>query len=145
MRHALKWMVVAALLCPVAAHAEGPTDALAQKLVNLSVAPGIDGRFARMVGMALERQPAERRAQAKAEFDTAAAGVRADTLKIFTRYYATSFTPAELTDLVAFFESPLGKKLVAVEENKPAAVNAEIQQQIIRLVGALKLPADGGR
>ncbi len=145
MRNALTWIVAAALLFPVAAAAEGPSDALAQKVVTLSVAPGIDGRFARMIGIAVERQPADRKAKAKADFDAAAAAIRADTLKIFTTYYASSFTPAELRDLVAFYEGPLGKKLVAVEENKPAAVNSEIQKQIVKLVSALQLPADGGR
>lgn len=140
MRRALKWMVVAVLLCPVPALADDAADALARKVVDLAVAPGLEGRFARMVAVAVEHQPAERQQQAKAEFAVAAASAQAGLVDVFTRYYAARFTPAELGQLVAFYESPVGRKFVAVEEDKPAEVNAEIQQQIMKLATTLAMP-----
>ena len=140
MRYALIGVMAAALLCPVAAAAQEPPEALARKVVDLAVAPGLEGRFARMVAVAVEHQPAERQQQAKVEFAAAAQSAQAGLVDIFARYYASRFTPAELGQLVAFYESPVGRKFVAVEEDKPAQVNAEIQQQIMKLATTLAMP-----
>lgn len=147
MRYAGKWglvggLVVAGLMCPAASFAEEASDQqlLARRAVALSVAPGLDGRIDRMAGEAAEKQPADKQAQARADLLKAAAGIREDLLAAFTSYYARSFTPDELKGIVAFYESPLGQKLVRVEEHKPAEVNAAIQQQIMKLVALLNAP-----
>lgn len=143
MPYACKLLVLAALLWPVGAVAQDAAGAgLARQVVDLAVAPGIDGRFVRMIGEAVARQPADRQAELRAGLAREAAGIREELLAVFSNYYATAFTPAELKDLVAFYESPLGKKAVTVEQHKPAAVEAEIQQRIMRLV-ILANPAMG--
>lgn len=134
MRNVSTWLVVAALLSPVPALAQ---DAgLAQKAVTLSVAPGLDGRISRMIGEAVAKLPADKQAQARADLTKASVGIREDLVGVFSSYYARSFTTDELKAIVAFFESPVGKKLVQVEENKPAEVNTAIQQQIMKMVAA---------
>ncbi|MFG1300700.1 DUF2059 domain-containing protein [Xanthobacter sp. V3C-3] len=134
MRNVSTWLVVAALLSPVPALAQ---DAgLAQKAVTLSVAPGLDGRISRMIGEAVAKLPADKQAQARADLTKASVGIREDLVSVFSSYYARSFTADELKAIVAFFESPVGKKLVQVEENKPAEVNTAIQQQIMKMVAA---------
>ena len=134
MRNVSTWLVVAALLSPVPALAQ---DAgLAQKAVTLSVAPGLDGRISRMIGEAVAKLPADKQAQARADLTKASVGIREDLVGVFSSYYARSFTADELKAIVAFFESPVGKKLVQVEENKPAEVNTAIQQQIMKMVAA---------
>ncbi|MFG1347259.1 DUF2059 domain-containing protein [Xanthobacter autotrophicus DSM 431] len=139
MRFMFKMVVVAALLAPAAAVADEASDkaALARQVVELSVAPGLDGRIARMVGEAAAKQPADKQAQARTDFAKAATGPREELIKVFSTYYAGAFSVAELKDLVAFYTSPLGRKAVKVENEKPAEVNAAIQQQIMKIVGAL--------
>lgn len=133
-RVVLRTLVLAGvLLLPAGAFAQD-VALLARQTVDLSVAPGIDGRIQRMIGEAVARMPAERQAAARADFEAASGPIREDLLGAIARYYATAFTPEELKALTAFYESPLGKKAVSVAENKPAAVNAEIQQQIMRVV-----------
>lgn len=141
MRALARWAVVAALLFPAAAVADDASDtqALAQKVVSLSVAAGLDGRIGRMIGEVVEKQPADKQAEVRDGLQKASAGVRDDLLKVFAAYYAGAFTPAELRDLAAFYQGPLGQKLVRVEEHKPAEVNAAIQQQIMKLVMMLNM------
>ncbi|MFG1292745.1 DUF2059 domain-containing protein [Xanthobacter versatilis] len=141
----MSWLVVAALLSPVTAVAEEGADAaaLARQMVNLAVAPGMESRIDRMIAQAVEKQPADRQAAVRAELLKASAGIREDLMAIFAAYYAKAFTPAELKGLVAFYQSPLGLKAVQVEENKPAEVNAAIQQQIMKLVMLLNMSGTG--
>lgn len=136
MRHAGILLVIAALFAPVTAAADDAADnaALARQVVSVSVAPGLDARIDRMVGEAVAKQPADRQAQVRTDLSSAAAGVREDLVKVFTGYYARSFSPAELKDLLAFYQGPLGKKVLQVDVQKPAEVNAAIEQQIMKLV-----------
>lgn len=132
-------LLVAALLIPDAARADEAAEkaALAQQVVSLAVAPGIDGRIARMISEVAARMPAERQEGFRTEVDKATAPIRADLLAEFARYYATSLSLGELKDVAAFYASPAGRKLVQVDETKPAEVSAAIQQHIIRLVTIL--------
>ncbi|MDI4658308.1 DUF2059 domain-containing protein [Xanthobacter autotrophicus] len=139
----MPWLVVAALLSPVAAVADDGAAALARQAVNLAVAPGMESRIDRMIAQAVEKQPAEKQAEARADLLKTSAGIREDLMATFAAYYAKAFTPAELKDLVAFYQSPLGLKMVRVEEQKPAEVNAAIQQQIMKLVVLLNTPPGG--
>jgi len=125
--------------------AQGAEDVSAQaaQVVKLVVAPGIDGRIERMITLAVEKQPADKQAEAKAALLKAAAPLRDELLATFSAYYATAFTPDELKQLVAFYQSPLGQKAVKVEVDKPAAVNAAIQQGIMKLVALIKPPGEG--
>jgi len=136
-------LVVASLVFPVAARADEASDkaALARQAVDLSIAPGLDGRIARMIGQAVEKLPADKQAQARADLLKAAAGTREDLVGVFATYYAGAFTVAELKEFAAFYSSPVGRKVVQVEENKPAAVDAAIQQQIMKLVALANTPA----
>lgn len=147
MRCVFSGLLVAALLSPVAAVAEEGADAsaLARQMVNLAVAPGMESRIDRMIAQAVEKQPADTQAQARADLLKASASIREDLMATFAAYYAKAFTPAELKDLVAFYQSPLGLKAVQVEEHKPAEVNAAIQQQIMKLVVLLKTPPGQAR
>lgn len=129
----------AALLLPAAALAQDAA-ALARQTIDLSVAPGIDGRIERMIDEAVARMPADKQAAARADLQKASKPIREDLLATFARYYASAFTAEELKGLVAFYQSPLGQKEVKVEEHKPAAVNAEIQQQIMRIVTLVNTP-----
>ena len=141
MRLSFGLIVVAALMLPAAASAQdAAATAAARQVVDLAVAPGIDGRFARMIAEAVAKLPADKQAAARADFTKTAAGIRQDLLAGFARYYAASFTAAELKDLAAFYQSPLGSKAIKVEVDKPAAVNAEIQQQIMKLVAVVNAP-----
>lgn len=147
------WVVMAALaaaapvaaVAPSPAMAQGAEDVSAQaaQVVKLVVAPGIDGRIERMITLAVEKQPADKQADAKAALLKAAAPLRDELLATFSAYYATAFTPDELKQLVAFYQSPLGQKAVKVEVDKPAAVNAAIQQGIMKLVALIKPPGEG--
>ena len=139
MRYACKMLVVAALLFPAAAVADDGADrsALAGQVVSLSVAPGIDGRIGRMIDDAVTKQPADKQAAVRTSLSAAATGVREDLLKVFAGYYAGSFSSAELKDLLAFYQGPLGQKALRVEQQKPAEVNAEIEQQIMKLVALM--------
>lgn len=147
MRFACKMFVVAALLFPVAAVADEASDkaATARQIVELSVVPGLDGRIARMIGQVAEKLPADKQAQARADLLKASAGTRGDLVAVFATYYAGAFTAAELKELLAFYSSPIGLKVVKVEENKPAAVDAAIQQQIVKLVMQVNAAAGQGR
>ena len=138
----VSWLVVAALLSPVAAVADEAADkaALARQVVNLAVAPGMESRIDRMIAQAVEKQPSESQAKARADLLKASASIREELMATFAAYYATAYTPAELKELVAFYQSPLGLKTVQVEEQKPAEVNAAIQQQIMKLVMLLNTP-----
>lgn len=142
MRALSHWLVPAlvagALVSPVAAPvaAFAQDTALARKAVTLAVEPGLEGRMNRMIGEAVAKLPAEKQAGVRAELTRTAASIRADLVGVFTAYYARSFTADELKAIVAFYETPVGKKLVQVEENKPAEVNAAIQQQIMKMVAA---------
>lgn len=54
---------------------------------------------------------------------------RAEIINEAAKYYATAFTEAELKDLVAFYKSPLGKK---VQEREPGVLDQTfnfVQQQ----------------
>ncbi|MFG1276659.1 DUF2059 domain-containing protein [Xanthobacter autotrophicus] len=139
----VSWLAVAALVLPVAAVADDGAAALARQVVNLAVAPGMESRIDRMIAQAVEKQPAAAQAQARADLLKASASIREDLMATFAAYYAKVFTPAELKDLVAFYQSPLGLKMVRVEEQKPAEVNAAIQQQIMKLVVLLNTPPTG--
>lgn len=140
MRYACHLLVVAALLIPAAASAQNapaappPPGAVARAVVDLSLSPGFESRFNRMIGEAVARLPADRQAAARADLQKAAASAREEILAAIAAHYATAFTPAELNDLLAFFKSPLGTKLVEVQEIKSPEVNAAIQQQIVKLV-----------
>lgn len=136
MRYAGTVLVIAALLAPAMAVADDAADnaALARQVVSVSVAPGLDARIDRMVGDAVAKQPADRQAQVRTDLSSAAAGVHDDLIKVFTGYYARSFSSAELKDLLAFYQGPLGKKVLQVDVQKPAEVNAAIEQQIMKLV-----------
>lgn len=125
----------AALYVP-AAHADEAADkvALARQVVDLAVAPGIDGRVARMIADAAAKQPADKQASFRADAEKASAPIRADLLAEFATYYASALSLAELKDILGFYSSPAGRKLVQVEETKPTEVNAAIQQHIIKLV-----------
>lgn len=138
MRFMSRALVVAALLCPAGAMADEASDkaALARQAVELAVAPGLDGRFARMVGEVVSKLPADRQAAARADLTKTAAGTRDDLVGVFATYYAGAFTLDELKQIVAFYSGPVGSKLVRVEENKPAEVNDAIQQQVMKLVVA---------
>lgn len=126
--------LVSPVAAPVAAFAEDA--ALARKAVTLAVEPGLEGRMNRMIGDAVAKLPADKQAGVRAELAGTAASIRADLVGVFAAYYARAFTADELKAIVAFYESPVGKKLVQVEENKPAEVNAAIQQQIMKMVAA---------
>ncbi|MDI4664406.1 DUF2059 domain-containing protein [Xanthobacter autotrophicus] len=143
MRYAFQWLVVAALLSPAAAAADEAADRAARQVVNLSVAPGMEGRIGRMISEVVEKQPADKQAQVRADLLKASTGIREDLMATFAAYYAKAFTPDELKGLVAFYESPLGRKVVEVEEQKPAEVNAAIQQQIMKLVVLFNTPPGG--
>lgn len=140
MRYARQLLVVVALAFPAAALAQSapaPTStpvAVAREVVNLSLSPGFEGRFNRMIGEAVSKLPADKQAAARADLQKAAASARDEILAAIAAHYAKAFTPAELNDLLAFFKSPLGLKLVQVEETKSPEVNAAIQQQIMKLV-----------
>jgi hypothetical protein len=144
MRYARQLLVIAALVLPAAASAQTApaaarapaqdTAAVAREVVHLSLSPGFEGRFNRMIGEAVAKLPADRQAAARADLQKAAADAREEILAAIAAQYATAFTPAELNDLLAFFKSPLGLKLVKVEEAKSPEVNAAIQQQIMKLV-----------
>lgn len=139
MRFAFRMLVVASLLVPAAAVADEASDkaALARQVVDLAVAPGIDARISRMIGEAAGRFPADRQEQARADFAKASAGARENLLAVFVAYYGSAFTLPELKDLAAFYSSPLGRKAVQVDDQKPAEVNTAIQQQIMQIVGTL--------
>lgn len=139
----VSWLAVAAVMSPVAALADDGAAALARQAVNLAVAPGIESRIDRMIAQAAERQPADRQAEVRAGLLKASAGLRDDLLATFAAYYAKAFTPAELKELVAFYQSPLGLKAIQVEEHKPDEVNAAIQQQIMKLVVLINTPPAG--
>ncbi|MFS8039246.1 DUF2059 domain-containing protein [Xanthobacter sp. AM11] len=147
MRIAYAMLVVAAVLCPAAAMADEATDkaALARQVAELSVEPGLDGRVGRMIGQVVEKLPADRQGEARTVLLKESAGIRADLLLVFATYYASAFTLDELKQLAAFYASPLGRKLVRVEEEKPAEVNASIQQQIMKLVVLFNTPGAGSR
>lgn len=127
-------VLVSPVTAPVAAFAQDA--ALARKAVTLAVEPGLEGRMNRMIGDAVAKLPADKQAGVRAELTGTAASIRADLVGVFAAYYARAFTADELKAIVAFYESPVGKKLVQVEENKPAEVNAAIQQQIMKMVAA---------
>lgn len=141
MRFAYPMLVAAALAVstvtfPGLAAADEASDkaALARQVVDLAVAPGIDGRVTRMIGEAAAKQPADKQASFRAEMEKGTAPIRADLLGQFATYYASALSLSELKEAVAFYSSPAGRKLVAVEEAKPAEVNAAIQQHIMKIV-----------
>lgn len=129
-------LLASAALHVPAAHADEAADkvALARQVVDLAVAPGIDGRVGRMIADAAAKQPADKQASFRADAEKASAPIRADLLAEFATYYASALSLAELKDILGFYSSPAGRKLVQVEETKPAEVNAAIQQHIIKLV-----------
>lgn len=147
MRFAYSMLVAAALLLPASAMADEASDkaALARQVAELSVQPGLDGRVARMIGQVVEKLPADKRDEARAALLKDTAGVRADLLNVFVTYYAGAFTLDELKQLTAFFSSPLGRKVVKVEEEKPDEVNAAIQMQIMKLVTVANASAGAPR
>ncbi|MEP9352067.1 DUF2059 domain-containing protein [Xanthobacter sp. KR7-65] len=141
MRFAYSLLVAAALTLPAVAAptlamADEASDKvkLARQVVDQSVTPGLDGRITRMIGQVVEKLPADKQAEARAALVKDSGGIREDLVKVFATYYAGAFTAAELKELVAFYSSPIGRKVVEVEENKPDEVNAAIQQQIMKLV-----------
>lgn len=136
----LRTLVLAGVLLAPAVALAQDAAALARQVVSLSVAPGIDGRMARMIGEAVAKLPADKQAQARADLEKASQPIRQDLLGAFSRYYATAFTPAELEALVSFYQSPLGEKAVKVAERKPAEVNAQIEQQIMKMVALVNTP-----
>lgn len=135
-------LVVHTLAIPATAAADEASDkvALARQVVDLAVAPGIDGRVGRMIAEAAARQPADKQASFRADAEKAAAPIRADLLGEFATYYASALSLPELKDILGFYSSPAGRKLVQVEEAKPAEVNAAIQQHIIKLVVMINGP-----
>ncbi|MFG1222734.1 DUF2059 domain-containing protein [Xanthobacter wiegelii] len=135
-------LAVHTLTFPATAAADEASDkvALARQVVDQAVAPGIDGRVARMIAEAAAKQPADRQAAFRADAEKAAAPIRADLLGEFATYYASALSLAELKDIHGFYSSPAGRKLVQVEEAKPAEVNAAIQQYIIKLVVLINGP-----
>ncbi|MFG1477890.1 DUF2059 domain-containing protein [Xanthobacter sp. V4C-4] len=140
MHFGYKAFVVAAMLFPaVPAWADEAADkaALAREAVELAVGPGLDGRINRMVGELVARLPADQQAGARAELLKTASGARGDLAVVFADYYAGAFTLDELKAIVAFYSSPAGRKLILVDENKPAEVNAAIQQTFQKLVASL--------
>lgn len=138
MRVACRLLVAAALVfsAGAAARADEASDkaALARQVVDLAVAPGLDGRIARMIAEVAEKLPADKQASFREEALKPAVGVREELVTTFATYYASAFTLAELKELQAFFASPVGRKLVEAEEKKPPEVSATIQQLILKLV-----------
>lgn len=132
-------LLVAALLIPAAAHADEASDkaALARQVVDLAVVPGLEKHFGRMIGQAAEKIAADKRDAARAVLTRESANIREELVGVFAAYYADAYTPAELKELAAFYSSPLGRKMVQVQENPPDAVNMAVQQQIVKLVAFL--------
>lgn len=152
MRFAYPMLVAAALAVPTLAFpalatADEASDkaALARKVVDQSVVPGLDGRINRMIGQVTEKLPADKQAEARAALAKESAGIREDLVGVFATYYAGAFTPAELKELAAFYASPLGRKVIEVQENQPDAVNVAIQQQIMKLVVLFNTPPGPAR
>ncbi|WP_454915474.1 DUF2059 domain-containing protein [Xanthobacter sediminis] len=97
---------------------------------------------------ALDREPPDRREAAKAARLKASAGIREELLATFAAYYAyyaKSFTPAELNEIVAFYGGPIGRKLSQMEQNKPAEVSDAIRTQMMKLMVLFGTPQDGAR
>jgi hypothetical protein len=68
---------------------------------------------------------------------------RAEIVEILARVYAQRFTEAELKEIVAFYKTPAGKKMLAQEPNAIDAAFTEVQtwaqnleQQVISRVRA---------
>lgn len=153
-------LVATALLCPLAlgagagwaqdAAGQGNAEktvadkvdadklALAGQVVELAVAPGLDGRIARMIDQTVETLPADKKDATREGLVKTIAPMRADLVSVFASYYAGSFTTDELKAIVAFYSGPVGRKLVAVEERKPAEVTTAIQQRIMKIVVLLR-------
>ncbi|NMN58399.1 hypothetical protein FHT36_002301 [Xanthobacter sp. SG618] len=140
-------LLVAALLIPAAAHADEASDkaALARQVVDFAVVPGLEKHFGRMIGQAAEKLPADKRDAARAALTTESASIREDLVGVFAGYYADSYSLSELKELAAFYGSPLGRKMVQVQENPPEAVNMAVQQQILKLVAFLSATTGGPR
>lgn len=129
-------IVGAAALFPAVAPADEAADkaASARQAVALAVVPGRDGRIGRMIGQAVEALPADTRAAGRADRVAATAGVGGDLVAVFAAYDADAFTADALKPIAGFHASPAGRRLVAVEEGKPAEVSAAIPQRIMKRV-----------
>ncbi|MFG1203193.1 DUF2059 domain-containing protein [Xanthobacter aminoxidans] len=144
MRFAYPMLLAAALAVqilafPAGAAADEASDkaALARQVVDLAVVPGLEKHFGRMIGQAAEKIPADKRDAARDVLTKESASIREDLVGVFVGYYADAYTLAELKELAAFYGSPLGLKMVRVQENPPEAVNMAVQQQIVKLVAFL--------
>lgn len=140
-------LLVAALVIPAAARADEASDraALARQVVDLAVAPGLEAQFGRVIGQAAERLPADKREQARAVIVQETAGLRTELEAVVATYYADTFTLAELKELVAFYSSPLGRKVLQAQDNQPEAVKAAFQQQFMKLMVLLQMATEPRR
>ena len=79
--------------------------------------------------------PPERKAMFIAALDEALTGVKAEMLaKLdtgYSRYFAVSMTPATLTELTTFYESPLGQKAIRTPTAMTEAENQAMGQYYI--------------
>ncbi len=152
MRFAYPMLMAAALAVqilafPASAAADEASDkaALARQVVERAVVPGLEKHFNRMIGQAIEKIAADKRDAARDVLTKESASIREDLVGVFAGYYADAYTLAELKELAAFYGSPLGLKMVQVQENPPEAVNMAVQQQILKLVAFLSTTTGGPR
>lgn len=146
MRFAYPMLVAAALAVQTltfsaGAAADEASDkaALARQVIDLAVVPGLDKQFGRMIAGATEKIPAEKRAAVQDAIKTEAATFRDELVGVFAAYYADAYTLAELKELASFYGSPIGRKMMQVQENPPEAVQAAVKQQIMKMVAFLSM------
>lgn len=128
--------------------------ALGDRFVKaMNVRAGLDQTFSQALApsraqilASLANHPPEKTAKFMAAVDETLAGMRGEMLtgivRGLARYYAARLTAAQLTDALAFYESPLGQKSVRAPETLTDADKEEMglymlrHQVIIDVLGA---------
>ena len=118
--------------------------ALAAQIIELkggttAFDPAIDGVFAHHKGIFLQMNPSV--SKAMDEIERSMSSERAARLQELhtemARGYASKFTEQDLKDLVAFYKSPLGKKIIELEPQAGEEVAKRVQIWIDKYADAV--------
>lgn len=126
-------IIVLLLLVSVVAVAESPRQAALEFLIARGTPGALDQTIEMMIDQAVKAQPKikSQRAELKRYYETI---IGFEVLKKpMIELYLREFTPNELNHLTAFYRTPLGKKLVQVENKLAPAVSEMVQAQILKL------------
>jgi hypothetical protein len=131
----LRAVMIAVLLAPAAvAHAQQPSTAAvanAREIITLKGAAGVyevivPGVVEQVKNLFLQRNPnlAKDLSEVAAKLRQDYAPRRSEVLEEVAKLYASRFTEQELRDAVAFYKTPLGKKLI---EEEPKVLDQSMQ------------------